>query len=81
MKYQVFDTEQEAIDAEIAISQSMGFPKVSINAQTGLLDPTAQQTERWAIPQQILDGRWVFPSPDDTGVEAGNDWFVKGIIP
>jgi hypothetical protein len=32
-------------------------------------------TTSWASPTQIGDGRWVFPSPDDTGEEAGNDWF------
>jgi hypothetical protein len=24
---------------------------------------------------QISDGRWVFPSPDDEGVEAAPDWW------
>lgn len=77
MKYRVFATEQEALDAEKAISDSMGLAKVGINAKTGLPDPTATKTERWAVPQQIQDGRWVFPSPDDQGVEAGEDWWPQ----
>ena len=32
-------------------------------------------TTSWATPQQIVDGRWVFQSPDDTGVEAEPDWW------
>jgi hypothetical protein len=46
-----------------------------VNAKTGLPAPDAQATVRWAIPQQITDGRWVFPSPDNTGVEAGPEWW------
>lgn len=32
-------------------------------------------TTAWAVPMQINDGRWVFPSPDDGGVEAETDLF------
>ena len=74
MKYLVFDTEAEAIAAEAAISQSLGYAKLGISAATGETVPDAQTT-RWAIPQQIADGRWVFPSPDDTGTEASADWW------
>lgn len=77
MKYRVFQTEAEAIAAEAAISAGMGYSKVGTNAKTGLPAPEAQVTARWAIPQQIADGRWVFPSPDDEGVEAGADWWPK----
>ena len=75
MKYRVFNTEAEAIAAEAEIAAAMGLAKVGVNAKTGLPAPDAQVTERWAIPQQIQDGRWVFPSPDDEGVEAGADWW------
>ena len=75
MKYRVFDTEAEAIAAEAQVAAAIGCIKVGINAKTGLPAPEAQATTRWAIPQQIADGRWVFPSPDDTGVEAGEDWW------
>lgn len=64
MKYLVFNTEQEAIDAETQISLSMSFA----------VDSSAV-TKQWAIPHQIADGRWVFESPDHTGVEAEEDWF------
>lgn len=75
MKYRVFATEQEALDAEAQVSANMGLAKVGVNAKTGKPDPNATGTERWAIPQQIADGRWVFPSPDDEGEEASEDWF------
>ena len=74
MKYRVFATEQEALDAEKAISDAMGYSKPGVNAKTGEVVPDAL-TVRWAIPQQIQDGRWVFVSPDDEGEEAGADWF------
>ena len=79
MKYRVFATETEAIAAEAQVAADIGCIKVGVNAKTGLPAPEAQATERWAIPQQIADGRWVFPSHDDTGVEAGSDWWpVEG---
>jgi hypothetical protein len=75
MKYRVFNTEAEAVAAEAQVAESIGCIKVGVNAKTGQPAPHAQATERWAIPQQIQDGRWVFPSPDNTGVEAGEDWW------
>jgi hypothetical protein len=77
MKYRVFDTEDEALAAEAQIAETIGCIKVGVNAKTGQPEPDKQVTERWAIPQQISDGRWVFPSPDDTGVDAGEDWWPQ----
>ena len=75
MKYRVFNTEAEAIAAEEQIALDIGCVKIGTNASTGLPAPEAQATERWAIVQQIVDGRWVFESPDDTGVEAEESWW------
>jgi hypothetical protein len=75
MKYRIFETEAEAIAAEAQVATDIGCAKVGVNAKTGLPEPDAQVTERWATPQQITDGRWVFPSPDDTGEEPGADWW------
>ena len=77
MKYRVFNTEAEAIAAEAQVAAAIGCIKIGINAKTGLPAPEAQATTRWAIPQQIADGRWVFPSPDDTGVVPGDDWWPQ----
>jgi hypothetical protein len=76
MKYRVFSTEAEAVAAEQAISTAMGYSKPGVNAATGEIVPDALTT-RWAVPQQIADGRWVFPSPNDEGVEAGADWWPQ----
>ena len=75
MKYRIFNTEAEAIAAEAQVAEDIGCIKIGTNAKTGLPAPEAQATERWAILQQIADGRWVFPSPDNEGVEAGVDWW------
>ena len=75
MKYRIFDTEAEAIAAEAQVAAAIGCIKVGVNAKTSLPAPEAQATTRWAIPQQIADGRWVFPSPDDTGVESEANWW------
>ena len=74
MKYRIFTTEAEAIAAEAAISAGMGYSNPGINAASGEVVPDAL-TICWAIPQQITDGRWVFPSPDNEGVEADEDWW------
>jgi hypothetical protein len=76
MKYRVFPTEAEAVAAEQAISTAMGYSKPGVNAATGAIVPDAVTT-RWAVPQQIADGRWVFPSPDGQGVTAGEDWWPQ----
>lgn len=75
MKYRVFQNEQAATAAEAALSALEGYPKIGVNARTGLPAATKQQTLRWAVPAQIADGRWVFVSPDETGVEPEADWF------
>ena len=77
MKYRIFTTEAEAIAAEAQVAAAIGCIKVGTNAKTGLPAPEAQATERWAIPQQITDGRWVFPSPDDQGEDPHTDWFPE----
>jgi hypothetical protein len=75
MKYRVFDTEEQALAAEAQVALDIGCAKVGVNAKTGQPEPDKQVTERWAIPQQIVDGRWVFLSPDDVGVEADDAWW------
>ena len=73
MKYRIFDTEAEAIKAEAAISAAMGFAQ-PVGDETGECIRGCV-TSRWAIPQQIADGRWVFPSPDEQGVKYDPEWF------
>lgn len=60
IEYYVFEDKQTAIAAEAMICQIGQTPIVGINAKTGLPEPTKQKTERWAIPQQRMDGKWVF---------------------
>ena len=74
MKYKIFATEAEALAAEAAISQAMGYAKAGVNAKTGETVPDVL-TLRWAVPQQITDGRWIFPSPDDEGIESEASWW------
>lgn len=56
----VFSTEQEAINAELQIRQLGNFPLVGTNAATGQLEQEGLTTA-WAVPQERLDGKWVFP--------------------
>ncbi len=75
VNYLVFDSLSEAVSAEAQISQEMGYPKVGVNAATGQPSPSAQTTDYWATPEQILDGRWVLPSPDGTGTASQIEWW------
>jgi hypothetical protein len=76
MAFLVFETFEEAEAAEKAISEELGLPKVGFNAKTGEPEPDKQGAERWAEPYQILDGRWIIPSPDENeGVAADSSWF------
>ena len=60
MLYYVFDDEQTALGAENYISTIGGAPITGVNALTGELMPGACKTERWAIPRERADGKWVF---------------------
>ena len=60
IEYYVFDKEQTAIAAEKWISNAGGLPRIGKNAKTKKDAPNKCKTERWAIPQQRLDGKWVF---------------------
>jgi len=111
MKYRVFNTEQEAIEAQNEIYKNFLYNRANSNngylhdwkkspiksvlienvnkeELTGDRFPLYGQrasdllwiteyghTTAWALPQQITDGRWVFVSPDDEGVDAEEDWF------
>jgi hypothetical protein len=51
------------------------FPLYGKNAATNEWETEHGHTKAWAVPVQINDGRWVFPSPDDVGVEAEENWW------
>ncbi len=53
------------------------FPLYGKRASDLLIITAYGHTTAWAIPQQIADGRWVFPSLDETGEDAGNDWWPE----
>jgi uridine kinase len=53
------------------------FPLYGRNAASQAVEKEQGHTKAWAMPVQINDGRWVFPSPDDTGVPAEDDWWPE----
>lgn len=76
MFYLVFETQIEAQQALQQIWQNMQ-PLQEINAGTGeVVEPV---TTAWAVEQQRLDGKWVFPKPMPT-VIAAEDGEVIDII-
>lgn len=75
-KYRVFNTQQEAIDAEAQVAANMGFPKPAVNAKTGKIYPD-KLTIHWDEVRQIADGRWVFASPDEVGIDEDPGWWPE----
>lgn len=65
-KYLVFTSRSAANAANTQIGSNMGCPIIGISPATGMPDPSAQQTIQWASPVQRLDGKWIFPKPDDS---------------
>ena len=59
------------------LENSNRFPLYGRNAASQALEKEQGHTLAWAIPVQINDGRWVFPSPDDEGELPGDDWWIS----
>lgn len=76
MRYLIFQTIEEAIQAEIAISISMGLSKPAVNRVTGDVDETIQHTEKWAEPIELNTGEWAFPEPP---ISYNNDYVSREI--
>lgn len=53
------------------------FPIYGYRASDNKLMKQEGHTTAWAIPHQIIDGRWIFPSPDNQGVEADESWWPE----
>lgn len=77
MKYRIFDTEQEALQAEENIRSELDIVRVGINAKTGEPAFDKQATVRWAVPKQTAGGQWAFISPDEEGVEFSPEWWPE----
>jgi len=93
MIYYIFNTEQEALAAEQQIVDNVRQVEANVpdalsedglklrgrNAKTG--EFTDAYTTRWAVPQQILDGRWVFAKPtEEKTAPIPVEAFTNGVI-
>jgi hypothetical protein len=75
MLYNVFETEQASVDAQ-EIDYSM-FISIHRNP-----DAYVAQTTAWAMPQQRLDGKWIYPVCEHgiqthTQEEHNQEWFEQ----
>lgn len=68
---------QPILIADLSESELRGdrFPLYGQRASDLLFITEYGHTTAWATPQQIADGRWVFQSPNETGVDPGVDWW------
>lgn len=67
IEYYVFDSEQDAIDANNYIGTFLNFPWKPTNSETGENDDQAQQTTTWSRPlQRDSDNKWILNKLPDT---------------
>lgn len=69
--YLYFDTESEAEAAQAQIAIQIGCEIVGVNALTGMPDPEACKTTRWATPVKAEDGKWAIPAYQTVEVDNG----------
>lgn len=93
MAYIVFATKEDAEAAERqAVANVRAFAEsyvperladdnslICFNAATKQLDPSAERTRRWAVPQQYVEG-WAFPVPSASEIAPMPvDLFMIGV--
>jgi hypothetical protein len=85
MGYLVFNTEQEAIEAESIISANMvAQSEKKRQSDEGLLSigtdgqvrPDATITTKWADVVELVDGRFAIVAPDNEELFAGHSFEV-----
>jgi len=86
MLYHVFDTEQHAVSSCNAVSNKMGCPRRGLDMRGKPAADDKQKTERWDVPRQRLDGKWVYARPPDESIvgtphytieEYTDEWFLN----
>lgn len=53
------------------------FPIYGYRASDNKMMKESGHTIAWAVPRQIQNGSWVFPSPNDEGVDPSDDWWIS----
>lgn len=57
------------------------FPVFGVNAATGLKDHDDGFTTAWAVAQETVDGKWVFPQPDESLMDGVMEYVVEPYNP
>lgn len=57
------------------------FPVFGTNAATGVRDTSEGYTTAWAVAQETVQGKWVFPKPDDALMGGVSGYTVKPYDP
>ena len=57
------------------------FPVFGVNAATGLKDHDSGFTTAWATAQETVDGKWVFPQPDESLMDGVMEYVVEPYNP
>ncbi len=82
MSYLTFDTEQKALSALSVINSNKGYSIVAVNAETGLPEPSRQQTTKWAEAKKAYElDKWYFPNPGDKYVIGAIDYTEEDYAP
>lgn len=75
MKALIFPTQPDAENAAKELNKAWGYPKIGVNAQTGLQN-TEVVTLCYSTPQALITGEWILFTPDGTGEEIELDLLI-----
>jgi hypothetical protein len=57
------------------------FPIFGVNAASGFKDHDSGFTTAWATAQETVDGKWVFPQPDESLMDGVMEYVVEPYNP
>jgi hypothetical protein len=79
---QVVDKDDLTPDEAVQVNADQRqFPVFGVNAATGLKDHDSGFTTSWATAQETVDGKWVFPQPDQALMDGVADYVVEPYNP
>jgi hypothetical protein len=71
-------TPDEAVQVD---AEDRNFPIFGVNAATGVKNPYQGYTTAWAASRETLQGKWVFPKPDDALMDGVTGYTTKPFDP
>jgi hypothetical protein len=79
---EVVDKEKLTPDAAVQVdAEKRNFPVFGVNAETRVKDLLQGYTTAWAVAQETLQGKWVFPPPKLTLLDGVTGYTLESYNP